>query len=215
MNRLLRTVVLGATALILASAGTAYAQRGGGGAGGGGGGHSGGWSGGGGGGWGGGGGGAWHGGSGGGAWHGGGGSWQGGHPPGGSWHGGGWYGGSGGWYRGGYGWHGNYYGYRGWYGWPYYNFGLYIGAPFGYWAPWYYPYWSAAYPYYYPTGAYAAPAAAYVDPGPSTYVERDPGYRYYCRDPAGFYPDVPTCATGWLKVLPDSAPPPASPAPAQ
>jgi hypothetical protein len=45
---------------------------------------------------------------------------------------------------------------------------------------------------------------AFADPGPATFIQRDPGYRYYCRDPAGFFPDVPNCGTGWLKVLPDA-----------
>ena len=117
---------------------------------------------------------------------------------------------------GGYrGWHGGYgYGYRGWYGAPYYGFGygLALGAAIGYW-PWYYPYYGAGYGYgygypygyAYPAAAvYSAPGGAY-DPGPTNYVQRDPGYRYYCRNPAGFYPDVPNCSTGWLKVLPDGA----------
>ncbi len=60
--------------------------------------------------------------------------------------------------------------------------------------------------YAYPAAAvYSAPGAVYADPGPTTYVQQDPGYRYYCRDPAGFYPDVPNCSTGWLKVMPDAA----------
>ena len=28
-------------------------------------------------------------------------------------------------------------------------------------------------------------------------------YWYYCRDPAGFYPDTQTCPSGWLQVLPN------------
>ena len=186
MNKLLIAAMVGAVAFSLA--GTSLAQRGGGGghAGGGamgGGGHTGGGS---------------YGGSG-GAWHGGGSS--------GAWHGGtGYRGGYGYGYRGGYG-----YGYRGWYGWPYYGYGLALGAAFGY--PWYYPYYGyygAAYPYAYPYGnaypaaVYTAPGGAY-DPGPTNYVQRDPGYRYYCRDPGGFYPDVSNCSSGWLKVLPDAS----------
>jgi hypothetical protein len=85
---------------------------------------------------------------------------------------------------------------------------LALGAAFGYWAPWYYPYYGAAYPYpyaSYPAVAYSAPGAVYADAGPTTYIQQDPGYRYYCRSPAGFYPDVPNCSTGWLKVLPDAS----------
>jgi hypothetical protein len=79
-----------------------------------------------------------------------------------------------------------------------------------YWGSGYYPY--AYYdPYYYP--AYAG-AAVYADPGydapaysdvaPPAYTEQDPGYRYYCTNPPGYYPSVPNCSTGWLKVVPDS-----------
>jgi hypothetical protein len=28
-------------------------------------------------------------------------------------------------------------------------------------------------------------------------------YWYYCRDPAGFYPDPQTCPSGWLQVMPN------------
>jgi hypothetical protein len=28
-------------------------------------------------------------------------------------------------------------------------------------------------------------------------------YRYYCRDTAGYYPDVQTCASEWLQVVPN------------
>lgn len=199
MNRLFTAAMVGAA--VLALAGTSYAQRGDGGARGQG-----------------------HGGS--GAWQGGGGSgsgWQGGRGAGAGRHdggsGSGWQGGgrgsnwSGGGHGGGYRGHayGGYrYGYRsGWYGWPYYSFGLAIGAPFGYWAPWYYPYWDVAYPYRVPV--YPAPAVVYADPQPASYVQQDPGYRYYCPNPAGFYPDVPNCSTAWLKVVPDTRAPQATP----
>jgi hypothetical protein len=34
-------------------------------------------------------------------------------------------------------------------------------------------------------------------------------YWYYCRDPAGYYPDAQTCPSGWLQVVPtETAPPP-------
>ena len=34
---------------------------------------------------------------------------------------------------------------------------------------------------------------------------RDAGsnYGYYCRDPAGYYPDARTCPSGWLQVVPN------------
>ena len=28
-------------------------------------------------------------------------------------------------------------------------------------------------------------------------------YQWYCRDPAGYYPDVPACLSGWLQVVPN------------
>lgn len=30
----------------------------------------------------------------------------------------------------------------------------------------------------------------------------DPSYRYYCRSPRGYYPDVMECPLGWKKVAP-------------
>jgi hypothetical protein len=30
----------------------------------------------------------------------------------------------------------------------------------------------------------------------------DPDYRYYCRSPRGYYPDVMACPLGWKKVMP-------------
>jgi hypothetical protein len=30
-----------------------------------------------------------------------------------------------------------------------------------------------------------------------------PSY-WYCRDPAGYYPDVQTCPSGWMQVVPNS-----------
>lgn len=30
----------------------------------------------------------------------------------------------------------------------------------------------------------------------------DPGYRYYCRSPRGYYPDVVDCPLGWKKIIP-------------
>lgn len=31
---------------------------------------------------------------------------------------------------------------------------------------------------------------------------QQPVYYYYCRDPQGYYPRVPDCPSGWLRVLP-------------
>jgi hypothetical protein len=199
-------MILVAAALMIGGTGVAMAQHGGGGGGmggghgGGGGGMGGGWHGGGGGSWGGGGG-NWHGG--GGSWHGGGGSWHGG---GGSWHGG----------HGGWGWHGT-------------SVVIGVGGPWWGWWPAYYPYYYGggyAYPYYYPyTGYYPYyQDAPMYDSG--TYVQRPDagyqgdstqgapaqgGYQYYCPNPAGYYPQVPTCAAGWLRVVPPNAPGPTAP----
>lgn len=35
---------------------------------------------------------------------------------------------------------------------------------------------------------------------------RRPVYYYYCRDPQGYYPRVPNCPSGWLRVLPSGGP---------
>lgn len=113
---------------------------------------------------------------------GGGGGWHGG---GGSWHGGGFHGGH---------FHGGFHG-HGFVG------SVFIGAPF-FW-PWYYDY--PAYTYYgYPSYYYDYPTQVYVEP--QTSVPAQPAARYYCPD-AGYYPTVATCPRGWLRVLPDSAPP--------
>jgi hypothetical protein len=142
-----------------------------------------------------------HGGSG-GSWHGGGGNWNGGSH-GGNWnggsHGGNWHGGHSNFVVGvGFGW--PYWGGWGW--WP----GYYYGG--------YYPYYPAynAYPYTYEPYSY--------DTYPTgTYIQRDApaagparnDYSYYCPDPAGYYPDVRTCAKGWLRVVPQNAPGPTGP----
>ena len=30
----------------------------------------------------------------------------------------------------------------------------------------------------------------------------DPSYRYYCRSPRGYYPDIMDCPLGWKKIVP-------------
>jgi hypothetical protein len=49
----------------------------------------------------------------------------------------------------------------------------------------------------------AGSEAVWSDAGQMTLIERDPGYRYYCPTPAGFFPDVPSCSVAWLKVVPE------------
>jgi len=156
--------------------------------------------------------------------HGGGGSAGGFHGGGGNWHGGGdWHGGGGNWHGGG-DWHGH--------GGSHFVFGVGFGAP---WWGWGWPYYY--YPYYYPSYYYPAYSYPYYDypysygdsgeyieqgqaapaaPAPRTGQFQSgqyPTYSYYCPDPAGYYPQVATCAKGWLRVVPQNAPGPANPVP--
>jgi hypothetical protein len=98
-----------------------------------------------------------------------------------------------------YGWHGPYRGsyghYGGWYG--------------GYYRPWW-PgfYWGGSIvvgPPYYPYGYYANPPVV-VQP-PAVTVQPEQNYWYYCQEPQGYYPYVKECPGGWMKVLPQPAPP--------
>jgi hypothetical protein len=138
--------------------------------------------------------------------HGGGGAWHGG----GGFHGGGFHGGG---FRGG--------GFRG-------HGGVIIGfgGPWWGWWPGYYSY-PYPYPYPYPYSYYGPDyyGPDYYDPGvydSGTYVQRpeatspegavtSDGYAYYCPNPAGYYPQVKTCAAGWLRVVPQGAPAPTPP----
>jgi hypothetical protein len=74
--------------------------------------------------------------------------------------------------------------------------GVFIGAPiiFG---PAYYPY---GYAY-----SYGDAPLAYGDPDAAAFEPQDSGsnYWYYCRNPAGYYPDVQACPSGWLQVVPN------------
>jgi hypothetical protein len=123
--------------------------------------------------------------------------------------------GGGGWHGGGGGWHGGHshvvvgvgFGYPYYWGWGYPYYGYY---PYAYGYP--YPY---AYP---PYGAYGS----YDDGSSSTYIQRDSGegvappssyqspreqqYSYYCTNPAGYFPQINNCPSGWLTVVPNSAP---------
>jgi hypothetical protein len=98
--------------------------------------------------------------------------------------------------------------------------GVGFGAPWWGWWPGYYPLY---YPYYGAYGYYPYPdyySYDYVEP---SYIQQDDSayqprsgprgeYSYYCPDPAGYYPQVQTCAKGWLRVVPQSAPGPGAPA---
>jgi hypothetical protein len=107
---------------------------------------------------------------------------------GGGWHGGGWHGG---------GWHGSVGIYVGpgwgWYGYPYY-----AGYP-------YYPYpYAYPYSYAYPYPAYAPSVSVPYIEGPAASARAV--YWYYCKAPAGYYPYVRSCSTGWMKVRPQDVP---------
>ncbi len=117
----------------------------------------------------------------------GGGGWGGGHGGGG--HGG--YAGHGGGYAGhggGWGGHGGGWGHHGWGGW-------YGGAYVGFYDP-FVPWFDDPYGYGYPAVQLVDPAAA----TPPSQVF----YRYYCPSTNAYYPDVPTCAAPWLRVVPQN-----------
>lgn len=104
-------------------------------------------------------------------------------------HGGGW---NGGWQGGGHGaWHGGWDG-----GWR---------APVVFVGPRYVVVPPAFYysrPYLYaPSIAVAAPPLVVVAPAPPVYTQISP-YWYYCQNPAGYFPSVPQCPSGWLQVAP-------------
>jgi hypothetical protein len=63
---------------------------------------------------------------------------------------------------------------------------------------------AVGYPYYYPPPYAAAPV--YVEEPPVAYVEQAPPAAeqvyYYCPDSRAYYPNVTTCPSAWLKVVP-------------
>jgi len=90
----------------------------------------------------------------------------------------------GGFHGGGFGHHGfpgGSFGHRGWHHWGY-GSGIYFDVP---------PLWIAPEPYY-------------VAPAPSIGVTPEPpALWYYCTDPPGYYPTVPTCHVPWTPVPQD------------
>lgn len=123
-------------------------------------------------------------------------------------HGGGFHGGGnfhGGGFHGGGNFHGGHFGggFRGhgFHGRGFRGFGsVVIGAPF-FWPGYYYDY--PAYSYYDSPSYYDDyPTQVYVEPPASA----QPQVQYYCPD-TGYYPTVQTCPQGWLRVVPDNAPP--------
>ena len=92
--------------------------------------------------------------------------------------------------------HGGFHGHRGFFG-P----RVFVGPRF--YGPGFYPYYGYAYPYPY----YDYPPPVVVTPPPTDYVQRAPstpvsGYWHYCQDPAGYYPTVAACPSGWIQVAP-------------
>ncbi|HEY5998397.1 MAG TPA: hypothetical protein VI078_03740 [bacterium] len=75
-------------------------------------------------------------------------------------------------------------------------------GPFGY--PYYYPYsYRYSYPYYYPY--YAEPPVVVEPPAQEEEApapQQETYSWYYCQDPAGYYPYVRECPSGWTKVAP-------------
>jgi hypothetical protein len=85
------------------------------------------------------------------------------------------------------------------------GFGFYLGGPV-FPRPFY-----PGYPYYSPY-SYYPPEIVTIPVQPPVYIERErsqpqnsplpEGYWYYCNDPAGYYPYVKDCPTGWRQVEP-------------
>ena len=63
-----------------------------------------------------------------------------------------------------------------------------VGVPF------FYPY----YPYYYPP---VYPAPVYSEP--PAYIEQGANIQYYCPDYRDYYPNVASCPSPWMQVVPD------------
>lgn len=111
--------------------------------------------------------------------------------------------------------HGGHYGYRyggrggyrgGSYG-P--SVGVYVGVPaYAPWGFWGYPYYPSA--VYDPSAAIAYPDAPPVagsfSPPDAEQAPAPSGYWYYCANPAGYYPYVQQCSSGWTPVAPQGAP---------
>ncbi|HKW37447.1 MAG TPA: hypothetical protein VJO54_06535 [Burkholderiales bacterium] len=72
-----------------------------------------------------------------------------------------------------------------------------VGAPFFWYPPYPYPY--AYYPYAAP--AYGGPAYTEAP----QYIEQS-DIRYYCPDYQDYYPNVTSCPSPWMQVVPGAAP---------
>jgi len=128
----------------------------------------------------------------------------------GGWHGGGSWHGGGNWNGGWHGGHTRFVVGVG-FGAPFWGWGWWPGYWPGYYCPAYYPAYPA-YPYTYEPYSYDAyPSGTYIEQNAPTPSPARGDYSYYCPDPAGYYPQVRTCAKGWLRVVPQNAPGPTGP----
>jgi hypothetical protein len=59
-------------------------------------------------------------------------------------------------------------------------------------------------PFFYYPPVYAAPVYPPVYQEPPAYIEQGPEVRYYCPDYRDYYPNVATCPSPWMQVLPDA-----------
>ncbi len=72
--------------------------------------------------------------------------------------------------------------------------GVGIGVPF-------YGYGYGYTPYYYPPAVVYAPPPVVYAPAPApSYIAPPQQYSYYCDNPRGYYPSVPSCSTPWREV---------------
>ena len=81
------------------------------------------------------------------------------------------------------------------------HIGVFIGAPL---------FWYGYHRPYYPYGDYPFPPVIEA-PAPPEYIEQGvapppQAYWYYCSNPAGYFPSVKECPSGWQAVAP--VPPP-------
>ncbi len=56
-------------------------------------------------------------------------------------------------------------------------------------------------PDFYPPPPSPLPPQEVAAPQSPVWVEKSQDFRYYCPDPAGYYPKVPRCPKGWMKVV--------------
>lgn len=117
-------------------------------------------------------------------------------------------GGGGGGHGGGHGFHGGGHGFHGHGFRPARVVGggrIWVGGGWGpYWGPGWGPGWG--YPYGYPSyPAYQTPMVS----EPQSFIQQQvpTNYWYYCESAHAYYPYVQQCPSGWLTVVPQTAPP--------